>query len=280
MKVPCSRRVEAGPKRVLDSLGRAAVAGDFAVVVMGLGDDGRHLLEGHAERVVVGRVGRGRVAGGIGLDPLDAILDELAHGPASLVGAVDQEDQALHAELQVLGVPVHQSARATDLAPAGGQPRAGDQVFLDRLLEPHVDIVQAAAAAGRRVAAFEREPGVARGQDRHVFDGILDVEVGQLGDVEIGGMEMGLDQAGHDRPAAGIDAADVGRDRGRAAGRPGIGDLAVLDQHGRIRDRRARRSHSRAGRSRSTSLPVRSSWSRPHHWGLLTATIESPIRCI
>ena len=59
MNVPCSRRVEAGPKRVLDPLGRAAVAGDLAVVVMGLGDDGRHLLEGHAERVVVGAC-RGR----------------------------------------------------------------------------------------------------------------------------------------------------------------------------------------------------------------------------
>src|SRR6202044_446475 len=99
---------------------------------------------------------------------------------AAFVGAVDQEDQPLHAELEVLGVPVHQPAGAADLAPAGGQSRAGDQVLLDRLLEPDVDVVQAAAAPGRRVSAFERQPGVARGQDRHVFDRILDVEIGQL----------------------------------------------------------------------------------------------------
>ena len=86
MKVPCSRRVEAGPKRVLDSLGRTAMAGDLAMVVVSLGDDGRHFIEGHAKRMVVGRVGRGRVAGGISLDPLDAILDELAHGPAPSSG--------------------------------------------------------------------------------------------------------------------------------------------------------------------------------------------------
>ena len=90
MNVPCSRAVEAGPQRVLDPLGRPAVAGHLAVVVVGLGDDGGHLLEGHAERVMVGGVGRGGVAGGIGLDPLDAVLDQLAHGRAGLVGAVDQ----------------------------------------------------------------------------------------------------------------------------------------------------------------------------------------------
>ena len=157
----------------------------------------------------------------------------------------------------MLGVPVHQSARATDLAPAGGQARAGDQVFLDRLLEPDVDIVQAAAATGRCVAALEHAPGVARGQDRHKFDGILDVEVSQLGDVEIGRMKMGLDQTRHDRPAAGIDVADVGLDRLGDACRPGIGDLAVLDQHRGVRDRALPRCRSRAGRWRSTSLPVR-----------------------
>ena len=214
MNVRVFQAVEAGPECVLDPLGRAAMAGDLAVVVVRLGDDGRHLLEGHAERVMVGGVGRGGVAGGVGLDPFDAVLDQLAHGPAALVGAVDQEDQAFHAELEVVGVPVHQSAGATDLAAAGGQARAGDQVFLDRLLEPDVDVVQAAAAAGGRVAAFERQPGVARGQDRHVFDRILDVEIGQLGDVEIGRMEMGLDQPRHDGPAAGVDPPRVGRNVG------------------------------------------------------------------
>ena len=54
---------------------------------------GVHFLEGHAERVVVVGVGRGGVAGRIGLDPLDAVLDQLADRRAGLVGAVDQQDQ-------------------------------------------------------------------------------------------------------------------------------------------------------------------------------------------
>ena len=128
-------------------------------------------------------------------------------------GPLIKRIEPLHAELQVLGVPVHQSAGAADLAAAGGQARAGDQVFLDRLLEPDVDVVQAAAASGRRVAALESQLGVAGGQDRDVFDRVLDVEIGQLGDVEVGGVEVGLDQARHDRPAAGVDPQRVGRDR-------------------------------------------------------------------
>ena len=85
MNVPCSMRVVAGPQGVLDALGRPAVAGDLQLVVVGRGDDRVHLLEGHAERVVVVGVGRGGVAGGVGLDPLDAVLDQLAHGGARVV---------------------------------------------------------------------------------------------------------------------------------------------------------------------------------------------------
>ena len=131
---------------------------------------GVHLLEGHAQRVMVVGVGRGGVAGRIGLDPLDAVLDQLAHGGPGLVGAVDQQHQPLHADLAEVGVPVHQPADAADLAAAGRQARAGDQVVLDRLLEPDVDVEQAAAAAGRRVAALQGQLGVGRRQQRDVFD--------------------------------------------------------------------------------------------------------------
>ena len=117
-------------------------------------------------------------------------------------------------ELEVVGVPVHQPPGAADFAAAGGQARAGKQVLLDRLLQPDVDVVQAAAAPRRGVAALERQPRVGRGQERDVLDRILDVQVGQLGDVEIGGVEVGLDQPRHDRPAARVDPPCLGRERG------------------------------------------------------------------
>src|SRR5262249_32108029 len=142
-----------------------------------------------------------------------------------------QEDQPFHAELEVVGVPVHQAPGAADLAAAGGQPRAGDQVLLDRLLEPDVDVVQAAAAPRGGVAALQGEPCVARGEDRDVVDGVLDVEVGQLGDVEVSRVEVGLDQPRHDRAAARVDPVGVGRHLGRAGDGAGVGDAAVADQN-------------------------------------------------
>ena len=176
----------------------------------------------------------------------------------------------------MLGIPVHQSARAADFAAVGGQARAGDQVFLDRLLQPHVDIVQAAAAARRGVAALERELGVAGREDRHVFDRILDVEIGQLGHVEIRGMEVCLDQSRHDRPAAGVDPLCLGRNRRCASGRPGVGDLAVLRDDGRISDRRRAGSvHQPAVRDQQSSL------GGLHRPGLINidAACRAPIRC-
>ena len=144
---------------------------------------------------MIGGVGGGGVAGRIGLDPLDAVLDQLADGPAGFDRSVDQQDQAFHPQLEMVGVPVHQPPRAADLASAGGQPGTEEQVLLDRLLEPDVDVVQAAAAAGRGVAALEGQPGVRRGQERDILDRILDVEIRQFGHVEVRGVEMGLDQA-------------------------------------------------------------------------------------
>src|SRR6516162_4113159 len=69
----------AGTDGVLDPLGGAAVAGHFQAVIVGGGDDGVHLVKGHAQGVVVVGIGGGGVAGGVGLDPLDAVLDESAH---------------------------------------------------------------------------------------------------------------------------------------------------------------------------------------------------------
>jgi hypothetical protein len=127
--------VVAGAQGVLDALGGAAVAGDLQAVVVGRGDDGVHLVERHAERVVVVGVGGGGVAGGVGLDPLDAVLDQLAHRGAGLVGAVDQQHQALHADLAEVGVPVHQAADPADFAPAGRQARPRNEVVLDGLFQ-------------------------------------------------------------------------------------------------------------------------------------------------
>src|SRR5262249_41345525 len=135
--------VVAGPQGVLDALGGPAVAGDLDLVVVGGCDDGVHLLEGHAEGVVVVDVGGGGGGGGVGLDPRDPALDQLAAGGAGLVGAVDQQHQPLHADLSELGVPVHQPAGAANLPPAGRQPGALGDVVLDGLLQPDVDVEEA-----------------------------------------------------------------------------------------------------------------------------------------
>src|SRR2546422_618260 len=76
---------------------------------------------------------------------------------AALVGAVDDEDEPLHADLSELGVPVHQPTGAADLPAAAGQARPEHQVLLDGPLQPDVDVVQRAAAAGRGIAALERQ---------------------------------------------------------------------------------------------------------------------------
>ena len=202
---PVLDAVEPGAERVLDALGCAAMPRDLAVIIVGLGHHRRHLLEGHAQRVMIGGVGRGGIAGGVGLDPLHAILHQLADGGTAFDRAVDQEDQPLHAQLQVLGVPVHQPARAADLPSAGGQARPGEQVFLDRLLEPDVDVVQTAPAPCRGIAALEGQASIGGRQQRDILDRILDIEIRELGHVEVRGVEMGLDQPGHHRATAGVD---------------------------------------------------------------------------
>ena len=117
----------------------------------------------------------------------------------------------------------------------------GDEVVLDRLLQPDVDVEQAAAAARRRVAALEGELGVRRGQQRDVLDRVLDVEVFERRDVEVGRVEVRLDQARHDRAAAGVDPRGLGRRAAARRRRAGVGDAAVLDDERGVRDRRPRR---------------------------------------
>ena len=98
-----------------------------------------------------------------------------------------------------------------------------------------------------RVAAFERQPGIARGQDRDVFDRILDVEIGEIGDVEVGRVEVRLDQSRHDGPAAGVDPLGILGRPPAPLSRPGISDSAVLhDDDGVGNGRSARPVHELA----------------------------------
>ena len=230
--------VVTGAERIFDPLGRAAVAGHLQAVIVGRRHHGVHFVERHAQRVVVVDIGRGRIAGGIRLDPLHSVLNERAHGLPRIVGAVDDEHQPFHADLAELGVPVHQPAGRADLASARGQPRSGDEVFLNRFLQPDVDIEQTAAGAGRRVAALQRQLRVDRRQQRDVLDRILDVEVFERGDVEVRGVKMRLDQPRHDGAAAGVDRLPVGKGRGRIERRTGVGDAAVLQRDDGVRHRR------------------------------------------
>ena len=212
--------VEAGAERVLDALGCAAMPGDLAVIVVGLGHHRRHLLEGHAQRVMVGGVGRGGIAGGVGLDPLHPILHQLADGGAGLDGPLTRRISPSMpsfrcSAFQSISPPAPQISR-----PLAARRGPGNKVFLDRLLEPDVDVVQAAPAPRRGVAALEGQPSIGGRQQRDILDRILDIEIRELGHVEIRGVEMGLDQPGHDRPAAGVDPPASGGTSGTPAAGP------------------------------------------------------------
>jgi hypothetical protein len=218
------------------------VACNFQFVVVSGLHDGVHFFERHAQRVVVVRVGRGGVAGGVRLDPFHAVLHELANRRASLVGSADQQDQPFHADLAELGIPVHQPASSADLSTAGRQTWSEHQVVLNRLFQPEIDIEQAAAAASRRVPAFERQLRVTRGQNRDVLNRVFDVEIFQRGHIEIRRMKVSLDQSRHDRAAVGVDDLGVRWD-GRSAGSgAGIGDRAILNQQQPVRNRCRSRS--------------------------------------
>jgi len=126
-------RIVTGLERILDSFRRAAVTGHLQAVIMGRFDDRVHLLERHAERVVIVRIGRGGVAGRISFDPLDAVFHELAHRGTRFMRAVDDQHQPFHADLAIIRIPIHQPRRAADFPPAGGEPRTSDEAAPRRL---------------------------------------------------------------------------------------------------------------------------------------------------
>ena len=142
-------------KRVLDPLGGSAVACDLEFVVVSCCDHGVHFFKCHAQGMVIVGIGRGCIAGRIGFDPLDPIFDQRSDRFAGIFDSVDDKDQALHADLSELGVPVHEPSCRTDLATACSEPRPRHEVFLDRSLEPHIDIEQTPARPSRRIAALE-----------------------------------------------------------------------------------------------------------------------------
>ena len=232
--VPCSIESYPAQERVLDALCRPAMAVDLApMVVRDLGDR-FHLLERHRERVLVVAAGCCGVAGRIGLQPLGAVLDETAGGTARLVGTVDDDDHALHPDLAELGVPIHQASGATDLLTAWDEARADDDVRIDRFGEPHVGVEQAACRAGRRVAALQRHPGIESALQRHHLRRVLDVEILEDQNVEVRGVEVGLDEARHDRPALGVDLVDIVCERRRSNRRARVADPAAVDDDDRI----------------------------------------------
>ena len=72
---PVFNRVITCQQGIADPLGGPAMPGDFHGVIVGCRDNRLHLLESHAESVVIIGVRGRRIAGGIGFDPLDAVLD-------------------------------------------------------------------------------------------------------------------------------------------------------------------------------------------------------------
>src|SRR5262249_53266873 len=118
------------------------------------------------------------------------------------------------------------------------QARPRHEVVVNRFFQPVIDVEEATAAAGRRVAALQRQLRVGRRQQRDVLDGVLDVEVLERRHVEVGGVEVGLDQAGHDGAAAGVDAPRIGRGRRRLGDGAGVADAAVVDDESTVAHRR------------------------------------------
>src|SRR6266850_455794 len=216
------------------------MAGYFHLVIVRFGHDCMHLFEGHAERMMIVRIGSGSVARRIGFHPFDSIFDQLPNGATAVIGPIDDENQPLHADLAEVRVPIHQPAGPTDLAPTGRQAWADNEILLERLLQPDIDVVQTTAAASCRIAALKCELRVGRREQRDIFDRVFDIEVLELGHVEIGGVIMRFYQAWKNRSSPRIDVKRCRRKVGCGIGWTGVMDLAVFDdQHGVVHRRPA-----------------------------------------
>jgi len=122
-------------------------------------------------------------------------------------------------------------------ATAGGQSRTGHQIILDGFLEQTSTLKQATAAASRRVPTFQREFRIDRGEQRDVFDRVLDVEVFESGDVEICRVKMRFNEAGMIVPPR----ASIRLRRAnfaQASGWTCVGDATIADDQSGIADRR------------------------------------------
>ena len=201
--------------------------GDAEALPVRLLDDRLDLGRRHL-RGLDGLAGHGERAGRHDLDQVGALLDLLAHGLAHLVGPV--------------GLAVHRREEAAagrgrrhDLA-AQQQARAGAQLRADRAPQGEQLAAVAAEVARSRDAALEHRP---RGGRLRVGPHVR--LVGELAarrgrQREAAEVDVGVDQARHDRAPAGVDdAVAVGRDG--AVG--DLGDDPVADQHGRALARRA-----------------------------------------
>ena len=212
-------RVITGAQRVLDAGVGAAVPGDLEAMVVRLVDHGVHLIK--VMHSVWWSLVSGAAASPVGYvfthstPSLTSLRTARRPSSAPLINSTSPSMPILRKSgFQSINPPTPQISR-----PLAASRGPGIKFFVDRALQPKVDIEQAAAAAGRRIAAFERQPGIVRRQQRDVFDRILDVEIFQVGDVEIGRMKVGFDEPGHDRAATGVDH----RGLAIAAGMPAAG---------------------------------------------------------
>ena len=105
-------RVITGSQRIDDARRRTAMPSNLHRMIVSRLDNRVHLLECHAERVVIVGIRRRCVASRIRLHPLHAIFHEFADSRASVVCAIDEQDETLHADFAIVRIPVHQSADA------------------------------------------------------------------------------------------------------------------------------------------------------------------------
>ena len=177
---------------------------------------GLHRLAGHGEG-----------AGRHDLDQVGALLDLLAHGLAHLVGSVRL---AVHRREQA---PAGRGG-GYDLA-AQQQPRAGAQLRADRLALREQLAAVAAEVARSRDAAREHGPGCGRLRVGPYIRLVRKLAAGRGRERQAAEVDVGVDQARHDRAPTGVD--DAVAIRGHVAV-DHLGDDSVADQHGRALARR------------------------------------------